>query len=191
MKKTFILITLMVFTLILNLNITNAYTNYEVIEWICKINNEINENWEKLYWADFKINKLYFSFWDELFNNNCEWKNVSIKIEWIGKYNFNVIEKNIITTDIVENKINDDNNIDNNEAVFNTFLSKNKLSYSEKRKYIEDNKEYVYQELYEVLNILNEDVQYYESDNRWWLSETDVFTDETDIIELYKKRPLN
>ena len=102
-------------------------------------------------------------------------------------------------------KITEDNNINNEEvdiniledtidsledqdteATFDTILSKNKMSYSEKREYIKNNKEAVYQELYEILNLLNKDVQYYEIDEEHSYTETDIFTENTRMIELYK-----
>jgi len=79
------------------------------------------------------------------------------------------------------------NNInESDEATFNTILSVEKMSYSEKEEYIRNNKEAVYQELYEILNILNKDVQYYEVDEEHSYNETDIFTEKTRMIELYK-----
>lgn len=228
MKATKIILALAILLSMFNTTFAGTLWETETIMGICQSNPDVDKEWNKLYDADFKINNLYFDFWDVEFSKTCNNKNVQITIKWTGKYTFNILKKEIITfdahdmhtdekdyfdtnnvldtipndsnklieeddTDVEEAEIlkmiieESNNNInESDEAKFNTILSVEKMSYSEKEEYIRNNKEAVYQELYEILNILNKDVQYYEVDEERSYTETDIFTEKTRMIELYK-----
>lgn len=129
------------------------------------MNDDFDNNWEKLYWADFIVNKLYFSFWDEKFNQNCEWKEVNIRIKWTWKYTFLILDKKFINTNSIDNKLSI--KINNNIHII-------------------DNEDLIYQEMYEILSKLNKRVKYYEIDEERRYIEKDIFTSKTKMIELYK-----
>jgi len=221
MKATKIILALAILLSMFNTTFAGTLWETETIMGICQSNPDVDKEWNKLYDADFKINNLYFDFWDVQFSKACNNNNVQITIKWTGKYTFNILKKEIIAfnapdmhtdekdyfdtiandsnklieednTDVEEAEIfkmieESNNNInESDEATFNTILSVEKMSYSEKEEYIRNNKEAVYQELYEILNILNKDVQYYEVDEEHSYNETDIFTEKTRMIELYK-----
>lgn len=195
-NKILLIIAILTTFLLLNNNVYADESNeklwkVENIVWECLENKKLDKDGKKLYDADFIINNLFFSFWDKDFSANCLNNIVDIQVEWTGKYTFNVLDKKIVNKDSIEKIIyeieKDINNLNKTtEWKFDTFLNVEKMTYTEKEKYINDNKDIVYQELYEVLNILNKDVQYYEVDENGSYTETDIFTDNTKMIELYK-----
>jgi len=214
-----------------------------IIAWDCKLNTDKEKDGSLKYWAPFKIGNYYFDFGKSEFAKSCEWNKVEVFVKWTWKYTFDILDKRIVSSEVLiekdidnneieekkadelidssawENEIFEENseveqisdnitptNEDYYEAMWLLFdeLAENSdnevsneiskkslfnldwLSKDEKIEFIKNNKEKVYQDIQETLEILNLKVKYYNVDIEKSYNQSDVLSDDIQMIELYK-----
>lgn len=82
----------------------------ETVKWTFYKNTDTNKQWNKMYWANLKMNNLYFKkrWWEDLI-----WKKAEVTIKWWKAKTFKILDVKLIEDIEIEKTVEEEKEVIN------------------------------------------------------------------------------